>query len=74
MNLEEKRIQKRRGETPKQTLESVLNESNDIKEIVISYVDSDGYAHARVSIDSVFKTIGMLEISKQQLILESEVE
>jgi hypothetical protein len=74
MNLEEKRIQKRRGETPRQTLEAVLKEADSIKEIVISYVDGENFVNTRVSIDSVFKTIGMLEISKQQLILESEVE
>ena len=73
MNLEEKRIQKRRGETPRQTLEAVLKEADSIKEIVISYVDGENFVNTRVSVDSIFKTIGMVEVSKRQLIDETEI-
>lgn len=63
-NLNEKRMSKDRGSSPKETLQEVINDYDDITDVVIVTRHENEEIMTHWSCDNTLKVIGALEVAK----------
>lgn len=64
-SIKEKRLQKERGATPKEVLEGLLKNTDDIDDLIVVVSKENGDIESSVSCDSTLNVLGMLEVGKQ---------
>lgn len=68
MDFAEAKQKKERGYTVKEMLESALGGVDEIETIVISTMSKDGFVSTSYSWDNAANAVGMVEISKAQIL------
>ena len=64
----ERRLKGERGYTPKEVLEDVLKEVDNIKSIAVIYETEDGIVENEYSTDNPVYLIGLIEMGKSTII------
>ena len=64
----ERQLQRERGYTPKEVLEDVLKEVDNIKSIAVIYETEDGIVENEYSTDNPVYLIGLIEMGKSTII------
>ena len=73
-NLKAKRLLKERERTPRMVLQDLLNDADKIDEIAVSISTEGGIVETHLSTSDTITLIGMLEISKKDIMTISEIE
>ena len=73
-SLKEKRLLKERERTPRMVLQDLLDDADKIDEIAVSISTEGGIVETHLSTSDTITLIGMLEISKKDIMTISEIE
>ena len=73
-SLKEKRLLKERERTPRMVLQDLLDDADKIDEIAVTVSTEGGIVETHLSTSDTITLIGMLEISKKDIMTISEIE
>ena len=73
-SLKEKRLLKERERTPRMVLQDLLDDADKIDEIAVTISTEGGIVETHLSTSDTITLIGMLEISKKDIMTISEIE
>ena len=72
--LKEQRLLKERERTPRMVLQDLLDDADKIDEIAVTVSTEGGIVETHLSTSDTIALIGMLEISKKDIMTISEIE
>lgn len=60
----ERQLQRDRGRSPKQVLEEILQDIEEVDDLLIVFTDRDENIDLRFSCDNTLEILGMMEVAK----------
>ena len=73
-SLKEKRLLKERERTPRMVLQNLLDDADKINEIAVTISTDESVIETHLSTSDTITLIGMIEISKKDIMTISEIE
>lgn len=67
-DIKEHKLIKERGESPRRILEHLLKDIDDVSSVVVTAHFEDGYVQTAYSHEDSLKALGMLDVSKDEII------